>query len=416
MDLQSIFEEHCSHMVFDKKLLKEIMKYEHDFTNKNSDHINFFGGVLMGVDAIRFTPRDRAIWFDDIMSVDETLLENDINTLEDVVPTDGRTRHVSSDTMNLACFWTAHKFMNSSKLSIPDRELGATLCVLIFHYKVITSTLYNWFKQYQADPVIAQATYTALSKKYGLKIAGSWGELLRNRAKITVSRGELHYQRLMNFDNNLETVYMINDTHGRVKSILKHIRDTFTAVSRNPDLLVKNVSATIELDGEIKIRDKTRLYSTYIRYLLDNLVDERSFIVNELVTVIASIVSTAPKSALEKSLVYMSTNASPNDDKDVQELCEVVLHHAFDYLTKNPSTMSSATDIPGLLKKMRDLYQASRASDDYIVKMRTLAEGIATRATGSKNKILISAIRNSILLYIILRTFTMNHYSPNKRK
>ncbi len=415
MNLNSIFEEHCSHLVFDKKLLKKVMGYEHDFVNKNSDHINFFGGVLMGVDAVLFTARDRSIWFDDLLGIDEYAIECDVKTLKDVVPDDGRTRHVSSDVMNLCCFYMAHKFLTSKHLSNSDRELGAKMCILVFLYKVITSTLYQWFKQYRADPIIAQATYSALSKKYGLKVAGSWGELLKNRAEITSSRGGLHYQRLMNFNDNLEIVYMINDTHGRVKSILKHIRDTFTAVSRNPDLLVKSVSATIELDGEIKIRDKTRLYSTYSRYILDNLIDERSFIINELVTVISNIVTTAPKSALEKSLVYMSANSSVKDDKTVQELCEVTLQHAFDYLTKNPTAMSSSTDIPGLLKKMRDLYQASRATDDYLIKMRELAEGIATRATGSKNKILISAIRNAILLYIILRTFTMNHYSPNKK-
>ena len=401
----TIFDEHCSHVIFDSKLLRRIMIYEHNFVNKNDSHINFFGGVLMGVDPVRFTPKDRAEWFDDILDVDEEGIRQGVATLPDIL----MHRKVSSDIMNLSCFWMAHKFLTSKHLNENDRQLGAMTCVLIFHYKIITSTLTSWFS-YTADPIVAQATYSALSKKYGLKVAGSWGELLKNRSEITVAKDSLHYKRIMNFNNDLDIVYVLNDTHGRVKSILKHIRDVFSIVQRSPDQLVKSISSTIELDGEVKIRDKTRLTTSYVRYLLDTLGDKRSFMVPELIGIISRLVSTAPQVSIEKTLEYMSDNSSVLKDKRVETLCRLTLQHAFDYLTRNPTVMASGSDIPGLLKKMRDLYQASRGSDEQVLEMRSIAEAIATDATKSKNKIMISSVRNAVLLYIILRTFTMNHY------
>lgn len=404
-NVKQVFEEHCGHMVFDRKLLQKIQTYERDFVNKNPAHIKFFGGVLMGVDPIRFTSADQNRWFDDIMDIDESTLEIDLHALPDILA----HRHVSSNVMNLSGFWMTHKFLTSTKLSQSDRELGALLTILILHYKFITSTLTNWFK-YDADPAIAQATYNMLTKRFGLKISGSWGELLRYRSQVTIERGGLHHNRLMNFNNDLEIVYMVNDTHGRVKSILKYIRDVFTLAQNDPDNLVKNMSATIELDGDVKVRDKTRLTSTYVRYIQDALNDQRSFIIPELVVIISKTVTTAPKEALEKSLTYMVENASPKADKRVSRLPEVVLQHAFEYMTKNPSTMSSGKDIPGLLSKMIKLYQASKTTDELILEARAIGEHIATRATGSKNRILISAVRNAILLYVLLRAFTMDHY------
>jgi hypothetical protein len=71
--------------------------------------------------------------------------------------------------------------------------------------------------------------------------------------------------------------------------------------------------------------------------------------------------------------------------------------------------MVSSSDIPGLLRKMRSLYQASRTNNPMILEMRELTEEITTIAIKSKNKVLISSVRNAVLLYILLRAFTKHH-------
>lgn len=400
-NIKEVFEHHCSHLVFDQKLLKKIQTYERRFVTKNDTHISFFGGNLLGVDPVRFKDEDRNRWFDEILEVDEQALEDDLYALEEVVT----HRHVSSDVMNISCMWTIHKFLTSDKLNDSDKYDGALATALILQYKFITSIIAHFFR-YTADPVTAQATYAALSKRFGLKIAGSWGELLRQRSDDIVRKGGLHYKGFISFDKDIDK--MLNDIQGRIKDIIKNIMDVFTAVKNSPELQIRSSSSTIELDGELKIRDKTRLITQYTRFLLELIHDRNNFIIPELVGVIVKTVPTMSKSTLVSVLTYMANNASPKADPRVQRICELTLQHAFDYLTKNPGTMASSSDIPGLLRKMRALYQASRTTNPMILEMRTLTEQISTVATGSKNKVLIASVRNAVLLYILLRTFTMN--------
>lgn len=402
-NIKSVFEHHCEHMVFDQKMLRKVQTYEQQFVNKNDAHISFFGGNLMGVDPVRFKDEDRNRWFDEVMDVDEDSLEDDLHALPEVVT----HRHVSSDTMNLACLWMIHKFLTTDKLSEAEKHDGAMAVALVLQYKYITSILAAWFK-FNADPIVAQATYAALSKRFGLKVAGNWGELLRRRAEAIVGKGQLWYKALVAFDKDIDKI--ANDTQGRIKDILKNIRDMFTVVQNSPEMQIRNVGSTIELDGELKIRDKTRLISSYMRYLLGILSDRNNFIIPELVDVIAKTVPTMPRSALVNVLSYMSNNASPKADPRVQKICELTLQHAFDYLNKNPNTMASNSDIPGLIKKMRSLYQASRTNNPMILEMRELTEEITAIAIRSKNKVLVAAVRNAVLLYILIRTFTMHHY------
>lgn len=404
-NVNSVFEEHCPHLVFDDRLLKKVMTYEHRFITKNEAHISFFGGNLMGVDPVRFKPEDRNMWFNDILDAEEDALEDDLHRLPDILA----HRHVSSDVMNLSCFWVAHKFLTSTKLSKNDRELGAKMTILILQYKFITSILADWFK-WNADPLIAQATYQALNKRFGLKVTGSWGALLKVRADAVVGEQSIHRRDLLDFQDDEKIVYMVNDTQGRIKDILKNIRDVFTAVSKSPELIIRNVGSQIELDGELKVRDKTRLISTYQRYILETISDKNGFIIPELVDIVAKFINTMPRASLVTTLTYMSNNASPKADKRVQRICELTLQHAFDYITKNPETMASQHDIPGLLRKMKALYQASKTTNPQVTEMRTLAEGVAKVATGSRNSTLLAAIRNAVLLYVLLRTMTMHKF------
>lgn len=400
-----IFEEHCSHLVFDKKLLSKLQRYERDFVHKTEDHIKFFGGNLMGHEVVKFTPTDRSRWFDEILEADEGGLRMELHALPDIEP----HRHVSSDTMNLSAFWMAHRFLNSPNLNQKDREYGAMLVMLILNYKFITSILSHWFK-YKADPVVAQATYDALTKRFQLKVVGTWGALLEERSEAIVERNGLHYRTLMSFNNDLDIVKMVNDVQGRIKSILKYIRDVFSKVQGDETVLVKTIAGTIDLDGDVKVRDRQKNTHKYINYIENTIPDRASFIIPQLVTVIASVITTAPKNNIQDTLEYCSENFSVKADKELIKLPAIILEHAFDYLTKNPGVMSSGRDITGLLSKMRSVYQASKANDPLILEARRIGELVASKATGSKNKILVSAVRNALMLYILLRAFTMDHY------
>lgn len=402
-NIKSVFERHCKHLTFDKDMLVKVQRYQIAFANKNEAHITFFGGNLMGVEAVRFKPEDRNKWFDDVLNVDEGALEDDLYALPEVVT----HRHVSSDVMNLSCAWVMHKFLTSTNLTEDQKYDGAMSTALILQYKFITSIMTNMF-HWSADPIVAQATYAALSKRFGLKVAGSWGELLKQRADDIVRKGGLHYARLVKFDKDID--YIVNDIQGRIKSFLNNIRDVFEIVRHSPEMQIRNFGQQIELDGELKIKDTTRLVNQYRNYLFEILPDKNNFINGELVGVIAKTVPSMTKHALTNVLTYMSNNSSLKADKRVQRICDLVLQHAFNHLATNPDTMASSSDIPGLIRKMRNLYQASRTTNPMILEMRDLTEQIARIATGSNNKVFIPAVRNAVLLYVLVRTWTYQHY------
>ena len=406
MSIKSIFEENCPDLVADKKLAFKIKNYLQQFINRNDDHINFFGGNLMGVHRVRFMPDDRNRWFDEIMEADDLAIHDQIIKLDDIV----ETRVVSSDVMNLSGLWLVHKFYNSSTMNEIERLEAMRTVVMILNCKFVTSILSHWFR-FKADESVATATYAALSRKFGLKVHGSWGALLDARAADAVDPKGIHFKTYKDFDEDYEIVKMINDIQGRVKDILKNIRDVFETVHRDPSLVIKSKSNTVEIDGAMKVRDMSRMYPTYAAYFKNVVGDKNTLIKPELTTVVVKMVPSIPEKHLISALGYVSENSGRLGDKDVSELIDTTLTHVFDYLSVNKDALKNKGDVAGLISKMKALYMASRTTDPVMLKMRMLGERIVGKSCKTKNGAVIAAVRTGILLYIVLRTFTMNYYS-----
>lgn len=401
-----VFNEGLPDLKFDKALALKIARYAHAFVNKNPEHIAFFGGMLMGVHRVRFKPEDRNEWFDDILEADDLVLEDRLHRLPEIVS----DRHVSSDVMNLSCLWVVHRFYSSPYLSASEKEEAMVNTLLVLHYKFITSILARWFI-HSADPQVALATVAAMSMKYGLKTAGSWGALLRLRSKEIISTGSIHYKTYTKFTNDKAIVYMVNDIQGRVKKILKYIRDVFEIVRKDPKGLIRTSSSTVELDGVSSIKDKKRSFSAYVRYANDVVKDPATWLKPELVDVIDKAMSTMPKAKLEEALYYCSVNSGNGGDPQVAILIEETLGHAFEFLMQRGRNDVRVNDLAGIIGKLRNRYMSSRSSDPVLMKMRDLGEDIVKNATRSRVAAEISSIRTGILLYIVLRTFSMQYYT-----
>lgn len=383
----------------------KLRRYERAFVNKNENHINFFGGVLMGVHPVRFTQDDRQDWFDDLVGVDESILKTAIGKLDTIV----HSRIVSTDTMNLSCVWMMHKFTTNKSLPEEFREEGALLIAQILNYKFFTSTLTGWFR-YNADPQVAQTTYALLTKKFGLKVTGSWGALIKKRSYDVVKKGGLHWKTLNEFHPDFKIVDMVNDLWGRVKSILKYIRDVFTTAQNMPEYQIQTTGNTLVLDGEVRIRDKTKAITEYIDYTLSIIHDRRSFVKKELFGITLKVVGDVPIKNIESTLEYMSNNASVKADPNIDKFIRAVIEHGVSYVTSNPSVMRNKSDLAGMLRRMRGLYTAAKTNDPDIKRIRYLGEEIASKGGKTRNKQVIIAVRTYIACYVILRTMVMHHY------
>lgn len=406
-NVKSIFEEECADLVIDSKFVKSLHAYQVGFAHKNEEHISFFGGHLLGVQVVRFTSDDRAQWFYEILKGDEDELERRLVAL----PTVNQDWIVSSDTMNLSCAWLSHAIFTSKRISDKERHQALIDVFLVLQYKYLTSLLYRYFK-FQADKSVAEATYAQLSNKFLIKQYGNWGALFNARSEEIISKTSIHYRTIVEMDDDLEIRRMLNDIQGRIRDMIKNIYAVLDQV-RKQGVRVVSSSSLIEHDGEQILKDKSKNLLAYVRYINSIVGDKNSFIRPELESIVINVMPTMPESLLKKSLEWMSHNYRQPNASVIEELLSETLIHSFDYLSNDRSAIKNTTDLPGLLSRLRGVYMSSRSTDPTLMELREKAERVVKMATGNKNSSAIAAVRTGILLYIVLRSFTMAHYSAS---
>lgn len=400
-EMRGVFEAELGHLVADQKLLKAIRTFSMAFVTKNEDHIHFFGSPLLGVYPVRFTDDDRLAWFDDILDCDEIHLTSRLHACSSVNP----DHIVASDAMNESIGYLLHLFHHSNRLSSKDIEQGKVDLVRILHYKYISSIMAKYFK-YNASKEVALATYAALSKKYDLKVYGSWGALITARAEAIVARNGLHYNTYVRYDNDKAIQYMITDIQCRIREVIKAMTAEFYAV-RDRDGKISSASATMELDGNKVIKDRSNAFLTFRRYLGTVLNDPNSFVRDNLVHVVSTAMSNVPEHHIKEALFYLAENHGDPRQKYLIELCDEILLHAFEYI-QNKGVLIN--DLNLIVSKMKAIYTASRSSNESVLKMRELAWELADHSVTSKDRQVKVGVRTAVMLYILLRTLAMNYY------
>jgi hypothetical protein len=407
VSIKGVFESECAHLALDAQLAKRIHLYTVGFAHKNQDHIEFFGGNLTGVQVVRFTDSDKDRWFTEILQADESTLEARLVAL----PTVNSDWVVSSDTLNLSCAWLLHALLHSKKLSDAQRHQAMLDVVLVMQYKFLTSRLYRHFK-YPADRATAEATYAALTFKYAIKQYGSWAAVLNARAEEVISPTGLHRKAIELMDPDSTVIYLLNDTQGRIRDMLKNIYDVFLQVHRQ-GIKISSTSSLVEHDGVEILKDKSKNLLAYTRYINSIITDRNSFIREELLTVIEKQMKTMPPRLFRESLEWMSDNYRQSGASMIEELLNETLIHSFDYLAENRNLVRNSTDLASLLTRLRGVYMSSRSTDPALFSLREKAEKIVKLATNNKNSSVIAAVRTGILLYLIARAYSMRYYSQS---
>jgi hypothetical protein len=407
VSIKGVFEDECADLAIDAQLAKRLHLYTVGFAHKNQDHIEFFGGNLTGVQVVRFTDADRDQWFHEILHADEGALEERLLAL----PTVNADFNVSSDTMNLSCAWLMHALLISKKLSDHQRHEAMMDVALVLQYKFLTSRLYRHFK-YPADRATAEATYAQLTYKYAIKQYGSWAGVLNARAEEIISPTGLHHLAIETMNPDSSVVYLLNDTQGRIRDMLKNIYDVFLQVHRQ-GIKISSTSSMVEHDGVEILKDKSKNLLAYTRYINSIITDRNSFIREELVTVIEKQMKTMPPILFRRSLEWMSDNYRQSGASMIEELLNETLIHSFDYLAENRSLVRNSTDLASLLTRLRGVYMSSRSTDPALFSLREKAEKIVKLATNNKNTSVIAAVRTGILLYLIARAYSMRYYAQS---
>lgn len=404
-NIKAVFDRECAHLVFDSKMAKKLSDYRVGFEMKNSDHIEFFGGNLTGVSTVRFLTEDRDRWFETILEINETVLEDVVHDL-DSVQTDFK---VASDIMNISAVWMIHSIYSSKKMSDKQKEQAMIDVAMILQFKFITSRLYLLFR-FPADKGIAQATYAQLSYKFAIKIHGSWRGVLEARAKEIISDRSIHIRAIRSMQEDDRVFYLITDTQSRIRDMLKNIYIVHLR-AKEQNIKILDSSSVADFDGEQILKDKTQSSVAYSRYLHSIVTDKNSFIRSELTSVIENIMHTMSPRLFNSTLTWMSDNYRQPGADVIEQIIDEALIHAFDYLAQNRQAIRSASDLKSILAKLRGVYMSSRSTDPELISLRDKTELAVKNATNNKHPNILASVRTGVLLYIVARAFTMQHYT-----
>jgi len=401
ISIKDAFDRNCPTLVADKAFAKELALYAHRFLTKNQDHINFFGGNLIGVYPIRFTIADRNEWFDTVMDTDEVELTNDLHATAFVNP----KFHVTGDVFNLCMPYLLHRLHHSTELTPAEIEESKYNVVRIFHYKNLSSILVHDYP-YPANKSVALETYKQLSKKFDLKVYGSWKALIDARAKAIVTRGTgIHYDTYVKMIDDKAIVYFVGDVQDRLRDVINSINNVFHAVKKK-DNLITDSKNTVELDGVKHIRDVEKSVTKYARYIKNIVGIPSDFIRPELIEIITH--SNVPDKPLTDTLKYLSENYVYDKEGVIDAFLDETVQHLFEYIATKNLKLNDYADV---ISKMRGAYRSSLTKNASVLKLRELGDALVITATGIRTPATIAAVRVGVLLYIVIRTLSMQHYT-----
>lgn len=404
--IKDVFDHHCDHLVFDRNLASKLISYHLDFVNKTHDHTLFFGGHVLGVYDVSFTDEDREDWFVYILGVDEMVLRPDLLR----IPAVRAEFKISSDTFNLSVIWLLYRLHNEKRLEDKIKFEAMVTSAAILHYKLLTSIL-NWYFKYNTTLGKAEATYARLNGKFDIKKYNTYGAMYRAKSETMVN-GNWHYHSVLeSMSSNFRVIECLNNLQGGIRDMMKNVYSVFMQVHVDGDK-IGSTNMMFEHDGSTLIKDKLDLSSTYGRYMKSILSDRNSFIKEELVLVILSLIPNMPERLFRLSLEETSKMYYGHGTKEIDHILEQTLIHAYVYLSDNKAILTSGNlDLADILIRLKGVYTSGRVMDPVLINLRIDTEKFIPKVIHNKISVNVSSVRTGFLLYLIARAFTMRHYS-----
>lgn len=421
LSIKSVFDQHCKNVSVNARWAKDIMSFEQRYLFSKPENLEFLGSPYVGTPKFVFQTHWRETFIYDILKVDDDVSLKDeltdlwidektgkvVNTIDKINNVHTQiidpSFKVASDIFNLSCMYTVHRLLTSS---LPRHQIeGAAIAVLkLMHYRFLSSLMHNYFP-YGVKPEIAEATYYALNKRFSIKQHGSWAKLIDERCREVIGPRGIHFMRIKRFDPDI--TYAITDTQGRIRGVVKKIYPTFMEVHQSKNNIKRDKAMFESAEGEMVIKDTIRRQSQLASYIHDTMGKRESFIKEELVEVIVSVVNSAPERLIREVLHYLVENQGPGGDKLIEGFTDEILLHLFTYLNKQ---MTSSSSLSKTLKELKALYMSSRSSDASLMQIRATGQIIVTRAAKITNPATVAAVRTAVCMYIVLRTLTMDYY------
>lgn len=409
--IKEVLDRNFKDVQFDRDLCKRIIDFTISFMNRNADHSAFFGGVLLGVQQVRFFDTDREIWYDDVLRIDEALLVQDFKSVEFIDP----NHRVMSDVFNHLPAYICSRLLKTTNVPLNIRHEAMVSCFMVLHFKYLTSLLVPRFK-YPARKEVAEAAFAALNYRFDIKTIGSWEKLFRQRAEGIIAPDSIYAPFLTGKTQELDywSGRVVSDTQTRLRELINKYYDVYIRTLQSGGKLVISSDMAVNSDGEQILRDKSTGYRSYLTYIHQVAQQEQNFIRPELVGIIEKIMPTMPPEMFMATLRHLSRNIGQPRAQKLEKLVDECLLYAFDYMQSLRTMVARNNDLQTLLVKIRAKIMASKTENAQVIFMREEGEKLVRDATNSRVPAYIAATRTGLMLYLILRAMTKNYYTKTK--
>lgn len=405
LTINQVFDKHFADVKIDRKFCERIINYRERFMNLNENHSAFFGGVLMGVNPVRFLDTDRELYYVDVLDIDEDLLRHDFIKAVGI----DVSHKVGSEPINYIPGYLTTRLRKINDIPMNIRYEAMVSLFMIMHFIFITSLFVPRFK-YPARKEVMEATFATFNYKFDIKALGSWGKLIRDRSEGIIAKNSI-YDDFFN-DKAKDPTYwakrVVSDTQTRIRKLINLYYSTYIKVLNSGVTLSVTSEMGVSLDGEMILRDAVNGYANYINYVKSIIRLEDSFLKPELLSVINDLMPTMSPALLEKTLRHLSKNFNYGKN---ELLVEESLLYTFDLMQTIKSQVQRGNDLTGLMTRLRALITAPKSSDPRVLLIRTEGERLVKEATGIRNPAVLAATRTGVTLYVILRTMTRNYYT-----
>lgn len=397
--LLKAFTGSFDHLKLDAKVAKQLYLYRVGLVTRSRDHMEFFGGNLLGTHRIWFKDVYVTEFFEGIFDTPYANVEEHVRK----VTTINHTFKISGDVMNLTIMYLIHRFMRAPNLTETQRYNAIHDLAMIFFYRCLCIIISDQFN-FTADPKVAQQAYANLSMKFLIKKLGTWNKLIDYRAKAFIDKKDsIHYKNVYAFDQDDEIVYAINDSQGRIKGIVKEYYSELVIVATGGDGVGINRSVVIDMEGDESLREKTPGPEVYVIYLRNTILDKPSFIRDDLLDVVSRSNSNTSKRSVREVLEWMSDKSvDATVFKEVDSFISRTMVLCVYYMDAQIEH-KRRRDYVYVMKTLKDLFLSTRSVDPDLLLVREKGQDIVEKALGKLSDSLMKATRTAVIMYLCLR-------------
>lgn len=398
------FNEIFKDVEFDKNLYKLILHSNIKLITKNENK-NFFGGQLIGCYVVKYTYYDKDEFFSYVFDKDSEEIEKKLKTISTL----NQSFKISFDSINLTCFYIAHKFLTNNKLSKKEQLEYAAEILNYFNYRTLLVICSNYFI-YPISEEEALSLFERLSNRYIIKKVKNWNEYCQYRSNEYLESKQIVL--LKSFRNDDELPNAINDLFIRTKDTLKNIYREFIKLQEDDNSIGVRKSTLNDLEGKEIIVDNLHSAEKYSSILVSSLSDKNNFIRSDYVNVTLSIIKNISYKHINEclELFYEYSHKDSKTFNETQQLLTSIIINTLSYIQKHNLYVKEGASIIKILNMITGVLLYSRKTN---VEINTLKQQLSNHIDKIYNvytkKKLSSKVkpnlRNAFYVYVLIRTF-----------